>query len=76
MPSEAERCLWIADPSLSQRQLFKKLLTDTLEYKALDRIKADPEKITGPKSLNVFGAPYIFALLRSLGEDCGAAEQV
>ena len=51
-----------------------KSITKATFLKALDRIKA--EKITGPKSLNVFGAPYIFALLRSLGEDCGAAEQV
>lgn len=52
-----------------------KSITKATFLKALDRIKAEPEKITGPKSLNVFGAPYIFALLRSLGEDCGAAEK-
>lgn len=43
-----------------------KSITKATFQRALERIKADPEKVTGPKSLNVFGAPYIFALLRSL----------
>ncbi|MEH2956675.1 hypothetical protein [Candidatus Merdisoma sp. JLR.KK006] len=45
-----------------------KSITKATFCRALERIKEAPEKITGPKSLNVFGAPYIFALLRSLSE--------
>lgn len=45
-----------------------KSITKATFCRALERIKEEPEKITGPKSLNVFGAPYIFALLRSLSE--------
>lgn len=45
-----------------------KSITKATFCRALERIKREPEKITGPKSLNVFGAPYIFALLRSLSE--------
>lgn len=43
-----------------------KSITKATFERALERVKEDPEKVTGPKSLNVFGAPYIFALLLSL----------
>lgn len=43
-----------------------KSITKATFCRALERLKENPEKVTGPKSLNVFGAPYIFALLRSL----------
>ena len=29
-------------------------------------MKENPAAVTGPKSLNVFGAPYILAVLRAL----------
>lgn len=41
-----------------------KSITRATFQKALDRVQAEPEKVTGPKALNVFGAPYVFALLR------------
>ena len=43
-----------------------KSITKATFQRALERVKENPEKVTGPKSLNVFGAPYIFALLLSL----------
>ena len=42
-----------------------KSITKATFQQALDRIEKDPEKVTGPKSLNVFGAPYIWALLKA-----------
>lgn len=45
-----------------------KSITKATFERALERIKEEPEKVTGPKSLNVFGAPYIFALLLSLSK--------
>ena len=38
-----------------------KSITKATFQQALDRL----EKVTGPKSLNVFGAPYIWALLKA-----------
>lgn len=35
--------------------------------KALRKIEECPGQIKGPKSLNVFGAPYVWALLLALG---------
>ena len=32
---------------------------------ALDKLNENPGKITGPKSLNVFGAPYVWAILKT-----------
>jgi len=42
-----------------------KSITKATFEQALDKIKANPDKITGPKSLNVFGAPYIWAILKT-----------
>lgn len=45
-----------------------KSITKATFARALEKIQGDPEHITGPKALNVFGAPYIFAVLRNLKE--------
>lgn len=46
----------------------KKSITRATFEKAYEKILADNgQTITGPKSLNVFGAPYIFATFRQLG---------
>ena len=45
-----------------------KSITKATFQKALEKIRQNPEEITGPKSLNVFGAPYIMAILRGLEE--------
>lgn len=45
-----------------------KSITKATFERALERVKEEPEKVTGPKSLNVFGAPYIFALLLGLSK--------
>ena len=42
-----------------------KSITKATFKQALDRITENPDEITGPKSLNVFGAPYIWALLKA-----------
>lgn len=42
-----------------------KSITKATFKQALDRIVENPDKVTGPKSLNVFGAPYIWALLKA-----------
>ncbi len=42
-----------------------KSITRATFEQALDRIAQNPESVTGPKSLNVFGAPYIWALLKA-----------
>lgn len=39
-----------------------KSLTRSTFEKALKKLEEHPKEITGPKSLNVFGAPYIWAL--------------
>lgn len=44
----------------------KSITTATL-IKAYDKIQENPSEITGPKKLNVFGAPYIWALFKNLG---------
>lgn len=36
-----------------------KSITKATFAQALQKLKDDPDKITGPKSLNVFGAPYV-----------------
>lgn len=43
-----------------------KSITKATFQRALEKMKENPEKITGPKSLNVFGAPYILAVLKGL----------
>ncbi len=46
----------------------KKSITRATFEKALVKIQEDTEHtITGPKKLNVFGAPYVFAVFRQLG---------
>ena len=46
----------------------KKSITKATFEKAFLRIQEDTShKITGPKALNVFGAPYVFAMFRQLG---------
>ncbi len=45
-----------------------KSITKATFSRALEKIKGNPEGITGPKALNVFGAPYIFAILRGLSD--------
>ena len=46
-----------------------KSITKATFARALEKIQEDPGKITGPKSLNVFGAPYILAIIRGLPEE-------
>lgn len=46
----------------------KKSITRATFEKAFLKLQADTEGvITGPKKLNVFGAPYVFAVFRQLG---------
>ncbi len=46
----------------------KKSITRATFEKAFLKIQADTKHtITGPKALNVFGAPYVFAMFRQLG---------
>ena len=40
----------------------RKSITRSTFEKAYIRVQEEPESITGPKTLNVFGAPYIWAL--------------
>lgn len=42
-----------------------KSITKATFKQALDRLAENPDKVTGPKSLNVFGAPYIWALFKA-----------
>ena len=43
---------------------------------ALEKLRADGEhRITGPKSLCCFGAPYVWALIVALGLEAGPAEE-
>lgn len=42
-----------------------KSITKATFKQALDRLTENPDKVTGPKSLNVFGAPYIWALFKA-----------
>ncbi len=44
-----------------------KSITKATVSKAYDRILESPDEITGPKKLNAFGAPYIWAIFRKLG---------
>ncbi|MCD7841152.1 MAG: hypothetical protein LUG56_01650 [Lachnospiraceae bacterium] len=44
-----------------------KSITRATVQKAYDRILEFPEEITGPKKLNAFGAPYIWAVFRKFG---------
>lgn len=42
-----------------------KSITKATFEQSLNKLKNNPEQITGPKSLNVFGAPYVWALLKA-----------
>lgn len=42
-----------------------KSITKATFEQSLGKLEADPENITGPKSLNVFGAPYVWAILKA-----------
>ena len=45
----------------------RKSITRSTFEKAYIRVQEEPESITGPKTLNVFGAPYIWALFLAFG---------
>ncbi|MCD8362487.1 MAG: hypothetical protein LUC98_05935 [Lachnospiraceae bacterium] len=40
----------------------RSITRSTFEY-ALRRLRERPQEVIGPKSLNVYGAPYVYALL-------------
>ncbi len=42
-----------------------KSITRATFEQALDKLRENPDAITGPKSLNVFGAPYVWAILKT-----------
>ena len=42
-----------------------KSITKATFEQALNKLKTDKEHIKGPKSLNVFGAPYVWAILKT-----------
>lgn len=42
-----------------------KSITKATFEQALDKLNEGSNKITGPKSLNVFGAPYVWAILKT-----------
>lgn len=37
--------------------------------KAFQKIQENPQEITGPKKLNVYGAPYVWAILSTVLEE-------
>ncbi|MCC8066435.1 MAG: hypothetical protein LIO94_04965 [Clostridiales bacterium] len=43
-----------------------KSITRATIIKAYERIQENPGEITGPKKLNAFGAPYIWAIFKQL----------
>lgn len=43
-------------------------ITRSTFEKAYLKILSDPEKITGPKKLNVYGGPYVWAILKGIVE--------
>lgn len=45
----------------------KKSITKATFEKAFLRVRENPEAITGPKRLNVFGGPYVWAIFKRLG---------
>ena len=42
-----------------------KSITKATFEQSLNKLDKNPGKITGPKSLNVFGAPYVWAILKT-----------
>lgn len=51
----------------------KSITRSTLE-KAYGKMIEQPDKITGPKALNVFGAPYVWAVLQEVIGGCKSPE--
>lgn len=39
---------------------------------AYSKIRENPDKITGPKALNMYGAPYVWAILSKVTDICNA----
>lgn len=56
----------IAGGELFVNRKAKSITRATVE-KALVKVRSTPEAVTGPKSLGVFGAPYIWALFIAMG---------
>lgn len=44
----------------------KKTITKSTIEKAVEKLKEQGEAVTGPKSLGMFGAPYIWAIFMEL----------
>lgn len=42
-------------------------ITKSTFEKAFEKIKENPEGIKGPKALNMYGAPYVWAVLKGIG---------
>lgn len=42
-----------------------KSITKATFEQALNKLKENPQQITGPNSLNVFGAPYVWAIFKA-----------
>lgn len=45
----------------------KKSITRATFEQAFFKVRSKPEEITGPKRLNVFGGPYVWAIFMKLG---------
>jgi len=43
-------------------------ITKSTFEKALRKIRENPEEVSGPKKLNVYGAPYVWAILSAVLE--------
>lgn len=45
-------------------------ITKSTFEKAYQKVRENPEEVSGPKALNVYGAPYVWAILATvLGEE-------
>ena len=53
-----------------------KSITKSTFEAAWRKILETPEAITGPKKLNVFGAPYLWAIFRELGLVAGGKKSM
>ena len=42
-------------------------ITRSTFERAFGKLQAEPERISGPKAQNVYGAPYVWAVLQCLG---------
>ena len=48
----------------------RRTITRSTFEKACEKIRENPEKVSGPKKLNVYGAPYVWAILSAvLGQE-------